>query len=189
MTVLEALEADVLEGAKRLLGCTLHKGDMIAQIVEVEAYRTPDDPGCHAHRGRTPRNSVMFEGAGLAYVYFNYGCHWLLNVTAHEHGNAAAVLIRAAKPLQGMDTMRTYRPRAKRDQGLLNGPGKLCAAFGITGELTGTNLFELSSPVFIREGDVPPNVEATTRIGLAEGKGHDLPWRFVDLDNKVWLSR
>lgn len=182
------LEHDVLDAAPRLLGCVLRLGELSARIVEVEAYRTPDDPGCHAHRGMTPRNATMFGEPGSAYVYFTYGNHWMLNVVAHSHGTAAAVLIRAAEPLTGHAEFRSRRPKAHRDEDLLSGPGKLTAAFGIDRRFDGVDLLG-ASDLRIEQGEAPRRVLVGTRIGLAKGKGDDLPWRFVDGDALRWVSR
>lgn len=185
--ILAALEADVLEGARALLGADLVFGGLRARIVEVEAYRTPDDPACHAHRGETPRNAVMFGRAGLAYVYFNYGVHWMLNVTAHPTGNAAAILIRAAQPLEGLESMRSRRPRAKTDRDLLSGPGKLTAALGVDVSLNGLDLFHEASPLQIQEGDPARKIVTGRRIGIRVGVEH--PWRFIDAERLPWASR
>jgi len=184
----EALESDVLTACEALLGSHLVRGSRRARIVEVEAYRS-DDPGSHAFRGKTKRNAVMFGVPGRAYVYFNYGVHWMLNVTAHEEGNAAAILVRAAEPMEGLDLMRARRPRAKRDEDLLSGPGKLAAAFDITGVDNGIDLLDLASELRIEPGLPVGRVLSGLRIGLAEGKGKDLPWRFVDAKSLRWISR
>ena len=184
---LAALDNDVLAGAKALLGLNLVKGEMRARIVEVEAYRTPDDPACHAHRGVTPRNEVMFGPAGRAYVYFNYGVHWMLNVTAHSQGDAAAVLIRAAQPVNGLVEMRGARSSTKSDRDLLSGPGKLAAAYGITGELNGINLFSVSSCLRLEEGPPVESVLVGPRIGIRLGVEH--LWRFIDAEALGWASR
>ena len=186
--ILQALEDDVLEGAKALLGMVLVRGDRHARLVEVEAYRA-DDPGCHAFRGRTPRNEIMFGPAGFAYVYFNYGVHWMLNVTAHSHGDPAAVLVRAAEPLEGVDEMFARRPRARRPDDLLSGPGKLAAAFDITGKDYGINLFDARSDLRLEVGKAPKRILTGVRVGLAKGKGEELPWRFVDANSLAWISR
>lgn len=182
------LRRDVLVATPKLLGAILRFGELSARIVEVEAYRTPDDPGCHAHRGRTPRNESMFGEPGSAYVYFTYGSHWMLNVVAHEPGAAAAVLIRAAEPLTGLEILRERRPRATRDEDLLSGPGKLTAAFGIDRSLDGTDLLG-SGPLTLEPGQPPNQILIGTRIGLATGKGDDFPWRFMDADRMRWVSR
>ena len=186
--IVAALEKDVLRGAKALLGAHLVRGNLRARIVETEAYRA-DDPGCHAFRGRTARNDVMFGPSGFAYVYFNYGVHWMLNVTAHSHGDPAAVLVRAAEPLEGLEGMFARRPRARRPEDLLSGPGKLAAAFDITNRDYGINLFDPSSNLRIEAGSRPKKIISGVRVGLAEGKGEDLPWRFVDGAALQWLSK
>ena len=186
--LLAALRSDVILGAQKLLGAELVRGTMRARIVETEAYRAEDDPGSHAYRGRTKRNAIMFEEPGFAYVYFNYGVHWMLNVTSHEPGRAAAVLIRAAEPLEGLDQMALNRGVAD-PRNLLSGPGKLAKAFGITGADNGINLFDPSSSLYLEPPRSEVAVVSTVRIGLADGKGHELPWRFLDADGLRWVSR
>jgi len=187
--LLSILKADVVEAGPALLGATLVRGNMRARIVEVEAYRS-DDPACHAFKGRTTRTEVMFGPPGFAYVYFNYGVHWMLNIVAHEPGDPAALLIRAAEPLAGLDEMRMNRPGTK-DQGLLSGPGKLAMAFGITGADNGRNLLpETPSGMFLIPPDEPvAHVRSGLRVGIAQGKWHEVPWRFVDGNAAHWLSR
>jgi DNA-3-methyladenine glycosylase len=180
LALLEALRHDVLSGAEHLLGAVLVRGNRRARIVEVEAYRQEDDPGSHAFRGVTPRNQIMFGKAGIAYVYFNYGCHWMLNVVAGEEGNGSAVLIRAAEPLAGLEEFRALRPKAKNDYDLLSGPGKLAAAFEITKKDYGIDLFDSHSDLRIEAGTAPTKILQGVRIGLAKGKGEEIPWRFVD---------
>jgi DNA-3-methyladenine glycosylase len=188
-SILAALESDVLRASRALLGTHLVRGARRARIVEVEAYRAEGDPGSHAFRGRTKRNDVMFGRAGLAYVYFNYGVHWMLNVTAHPHGQAAAILVRAAEPLDGLDEMFASRPSARKPKDLLSGPGKLAAAFDITGEDYGVDLFDPKSELRIEPGTRVRHVQVGLRVGLAPGKGEELPWRFIDADAKQWISQ
>lgn len=179
-------------------------------IVEVEAYRGRDDPGCHAFYGRTPRTEVMFGRPGLAYVYFTYGVHWMLNVVAHEDGDAAAVLIRAAVPLAGLDEMRSLRrfrrsepppyPRnedeegvgggakAPKPEGLLSGPGKIAQAFEIDRRDYGLDLLDPSSELRLEPGHQIVDVVAGPRVGLAVGKGEELPWRFASREHLRWVS-
>lgn len=160
----------------------------MARIVEVEAYRAEDDPACHAYRSRTLRNETMWGEPGHAYVYLNYGVHWMLNISAHEPGRAAAALVRAAEPLEGWDEFREARPGVS-DAELLRGPGKLCRAFGITRADEGIDLFDPSSELRVEwtGEDVP--IAIGPRIGLAKGKGEDLPWRFADASRLEWVSR
>ena len=182
-----SLEQDVLKGARALLGADLVFGRLRARIVEVEAYRTPDDPASHAHRGQTARNEVMFGPAGRAYVYFNYGVHWMLNITAHQSGDAAAVLIRAARPFEGLDEMFARRPRASSPKDLCSGPGKLAAAFGIDRTQNGWDLLDPNSELRIEEGVAVAKVIAGPRIGIRVGTEH--PWRFIDGESLEWVSR
>jgi len=184
----EVLRRDVVAAAPALLGSILVRGSMRARIVEVEAYRS-DDPASHAFRGRTPRNGVMYGPPGLAYVYFNYGVHWMLNIVCHEPEDPAAVLIRAAVPLEGLDQMLVNRG-VSRDKDLLSGPGKLAKAFGITGADTGIDLLGGNADLQLLAPEaVVTNVLTGPRIGIAVGKWHDVPWRFVDGDAVGWASK
>lgn len=185
----EALLHDVVEASRLLLGWDIVTADARVRIVETEAYRTPDDPACHAHMGKTKRNEVLFDRPGLAYVYFTYGNHWMLNVSAHEEGIAAAILIRAARPIEGVEVMRPRRPKAHRDEDLLSGPGKLCQALGITGSFNRSDYFSADSPVRLVPGEPPGRIGTGVRIGIAKGKGDELPWRFLSLDDLAWVSR
>ena len=90
-----------------------------ARIVETEAYVGSHDLACHAARGRTARTEVMFGDAGYAYVYLIYGMYDMLNIVTGTEGDAQAVLIRAAEPLDGWDAD-------------LSGPGKICRAMKIS---------------------------------------------------------
>ncbi|RYG36352.1 DNA-3-methyladenine glycosylase [bacterium] len=182
------LERDVLEASQRLLGCILVHGPMRARIVETEGYRAEDDPACHAYRKTTMRNAAMFGPPGRAYVYLNYGMHWMLNVSAHPNGQAAAVLIRAAEPLEGLERMRENRG-VEAVGNLLSGPGKLCRAFGIDRGLNDIDLLDPSSELRIESAPPPGRILTGPRIGLAIGKAHDFPWRYVDADRIEWASR
>lgn len=191
----DLLTHDVLEAAPRLLGCRLVRGDREALIVEVEAYRGSDDPGCHAFYGRTPRTEIMFGRAGLAYVYFTYGVHWMLNVVAHGEGDAAAILIRAAVPISGVDAMRYLRAsrlggisRLTQDRDLLSGPGKIAQAFQVDRNDYGTDLLDSDSELRIELGEAIREVAVGPRVGLAKGKGDELPWRFASKEHMAWVS-
>ncbi len=169
---------DPLEVAPALLGKVLAVGRRSGRIVELEAYRGPDDPGSHGHRGVTPRTEVMFGPPGHLYVYFTYGMHWCANVVCARDGTCGAVLIRALEPLTGLDEMRAARPRARRDRDLCNGPAKLCQALGIDGAMNGADLVG-SGPVSLHDDGAPVGpVERSARIGLSPGRGETLPWRF-----------
>jgi len=150
-------------------------------IVEVEAYLGESDPASHAASriGRTPRNATMFGPPGFAYVYLIYGIHWCLNVVTGSTGDPCAVLIRAIDPLGGLDVMSNRRGRSK-DIG--SGPGRVCQAFGITGEFDGHNLS--ISPLKIIEGWTinPSLIGVSKRIGIS--KAESWPLRFYILGNE-----
>ena len=184
----DLLRQDVLEAAPALLGWTLVRGNLRARIVEVEAYRH-DDPACHAFGKKKMKNMALWAGPGLAYVYFTYGNHWMLNLVAHEEGDAAAVLIRAAQPLTGLDEMYTRRPKARRAEDLLSGPGKLAAAFGVTSSENMIYLLDPATETHLEPGEPVHRVVTGPRIGIAIGKAHELPWRFMDGDSLNWVSK
>ena len=168
-----------LEVAPDLLNRVLVAADGRAgRIVEVEAYRGEDDPGSHGFRGPTKRNATMFGAPGHLYVYFTYGMHWCANVVAETDGVAAAVLLRALTPLEGLEAMYAARgPAARTERDLCSGPAKLTQALGIDGALDGADLVSGDRGVTIVDDDQPPPTPAvTTRIGLTNGA--ELPWRF-----------
>ncbi|MFI7429169.1 DNA-3-methyladenine glycosylase [Micromonospora sp. NPDC049836] len=176
--------ADLLAGpvepaARGLLGCRLAGHGVTVRITEVEAYAgTAGDPASHAHRGRTPRNAVMFGPAGHAYVYFTYGMHWCVNVVTGPDGEASAVLLRAGEVVDGLDLARSRRPAVRRDVDLARGPARLCAALGIDRSVYGADLLG-DGPVRLRPpaAPVPPAAVATgPRVGVTGA--HDVPWRF-----------
>lgn len=171
---------NAVEVAKNLLGKNLVRQiggeELIGRIVEVEAYRGSDDPASHAYRGKTPRNAVMFGKAGCAHIYFIYGKHYCLNVTAEREGVPGAVLVRALEPVAGIEIMRRNR-KAKGLVDLMNGPGKLTEAMKITKELNGWDLTK-GEELFICESDVKKGfrITSTKRVGVKNGA--DKLWRF-----------
>ena len=177
--------------AKELLGKILVRRlgaiELEGVIVETEAYRGSDDPASHAYRGLTRRNEVMFGEPGHAYIYFTYGMHYCLNVTAERIGHPGAVLIRAAQPIGGIERMKKHR-RTDRVVDLANGPAKLTQAFDITHALNGHDL-TAGQKVFIVENREPQALEikSTGRIGIVFGK--EKPWRFYIRDNPFVSNR
>lgn len=163
--------------AKRLLGSVLRCGFTSGVIVETEFY-DQTDPASHTFGGVTPRNQPMFEAAGHLYVYRSYGIHWCANVVVGEEGYGSAVLIRAVEPLEGIDAMWGRRPKARRPTDLASGPGKLCAALGISGSHSGSNLLDASSQVRLELMDPPQpaSVVCGVRVGISKAK--EQPWRF-----------
>lgn len=163
----------------RRLGRSLLRG----QIVETEAYIGQEDLACHASKGRTERTEVMFGPSGHAYVYMIYGMHCCLNVVTEPEGFAAAVLIRAIEPLEGLPRMRRNRRGARAASDLGSGPGKLCQAMEIDRRLNAASLSE--SDLWIEDrGRDPGIVLASPRIGVDyAGVWKDKPWRFFSEGN------
>jgi len=156
-------------------------GRLSAKIVEVEAYIGTDDPACHAARGKTRRNAVMFGKPGFAYVYFIYGMYYCLNFVTEKEGHAAAVLLRAAEPSEGIDIMKQNSPRQKQHR-LLSGPGKFCRSFGLTRD---HNELDLTGDILYLEDHRigSSNIIRTPRIGINHGT--ELLWRFCDADSEA----
>ena len=175
-----------LEVAPELLGLVLvHEladgTRLAARIVEVEAYLGDgSDAASHAHRGPTPRSRVMFGRPGHFYVYRSMGLHRCVNVVTEPEGRGAAVLLRAAEPLEGEARMR--RLRGGRDgRELLNGPGKLCQALAIRLEHDGADA--LRGPLRLERWPGAPafQIRVSPRIGIS--KAVDLPYRFFARDS------
>lgn len=181
--------------APKLLGHWLIRktpaGPCGGPIVETEAYLL-GDPACHASRGLTQRNRVMFGPPGRAYVYFIYGNHYCVNAVCRPPGEAEAVLIRAIEVTIGEEIMRRSRSAATL-AALTNGPGKLCEAMEIRRHLDGADLCDINSELFVarnpdtrlfRKRSGP--VVTTTRIGITQAAM--LPLRFY-LDGSIFVSR
>jgi len=175
--------------AAELLGKVLvHRtraGVAAGMIVEVEAYIGEDDPACHAASGPTPRNAPLYGPPGRAYVYLNYGIHYLVNAVTEAAGSPAAVLIRALEPLDGVELMLRRRGReslaASRDKDsrplsseLCRGPGNLTRALGIT--LKHNSLDLCGGSLRIEDRGLDPGPLAWgPRIGIR--RGVEYPWR------------
>ncbi|MCV0398692.1 MAG: DNA-3-methyladenine glycosylase [Nitrosarchaeum sp.] len=162
---------DTVVAAKNLLGKKITRviggQEVSGIIVETEAYRHKDDPASHAHRRITERNKAMFGEVGRAYVYFTYGMHYCFNVVArNSRHDAGAVLIRAIKPINGIEVMKKNR-KANDLRNLANGPAKLAQALQITKEQYGTDLTKRGS-LFITEGISVKKFSANPRIGIKE---------------------
>ena len=183
-------EQSTLRVARGLLGKVLvhrtREGVASGIIVETEAYIGTDDPACHASAGRTPRNEPLYGPPGHAYVYLNYGIHYLVNAVTEADGHPSAALIRALAPLEGVPLMRRRRVTNGReiaDHELCRGPGNLTRALGIT---TAQNLADLTGRatagpsrgrLYIEDrGVVVGVVVCGPRIGIRVGL--DRPWRF-----------
>jgi DNA-3-methyladenine glycosylase len=167
--------------AEELLGKILvHRtpaGVAAGRIVETEAYIGEDDPACHAAPGPTRRNAPLYGPPGLAYVYLNYGIHYLVNAVTEAEGHPAAVLIRALEPVEGVRLMASRRaPDGRRVAvaDLCRGPGNVTRALGIT---LAHNLLNLSGSSLSIEtrGAWRGTVAWGPRIGIRVGV--DRPWR------------
>lgn len=147
-----------------------HLGDGVTvagRIVETEAYGI-GDPASHAYRGQTKRNGAMFAAHAHVYVYLIYGTAYCANISTEAPGIGAAVLIRAAEPLAGLERMRELRARPGIcDAELARGPGNLCRAFGIGPELDGFDL-DAGDRLVVGDDGFAPAVGASVRIGLTK---------------------
>jgi DNA-3-methyladenine glycosylase len=172
-------DRSVHDVARDLIGCTLLYEGCGGVIVETESYEA-DDPACHAYVGLTERTKVLFGPPGYAYVYLSYGIHSLLNAVAEPEGEAAAVLIRALEPTDGIELMRERRG-PKPEHELCSGPGKLTEALGIG---LSDNERDLSQDPFLLltpEGE-RPEIVTGPRIGIT--KAVENPWRFCAAGNR-----
>lgn len=176
---------DVLHLSKDLLGKFLLTkiGPVVTggMIIETEAYRAPEDRASHAYGNRrTKRNAVMYGEGGVSYVYQCYGLHFLFNIVTNEHEIPHAILIRALKPLVGIEEMLKRRKKSKLDRTLTNGPGTITQALGITKAHNGLPL--IGPEIWLEDRGVNVSEEdivAGPRIGI-DYAGEDalLPWRF-----------
>ena len=153
----------------------LPEGRLSGRIVEAEGY-PPGDPAGHHIRGPTPRNRSLFLRCGHAYVYFNYGMHFMLNISSEAAGIGGGVLIRAIEPLEGIEIMQRNRKAAKLVD-IARGPGRLAAALQIDRQLDGLDLFS-RGPIWL--GEITPvkfnaqsgikkiAVAETVRIGITK---------------------
>jgi DNA-3-methyladenine glycosylase len=155
-------ERSTVDVAQDLLGKLLVRtgsdGPRIARIVEVEAYLGQRDAASHARRGPTPRAAIMFGPPGFLYVYLVYGMHHCMNVVTETDGTAGAVLLRAAEPVAGFDGVSP-----------LAGPGKACAALGISRAQNGWDL--CAGDLFLSADHTAvagtrPRIKRSARIGV-----------------------
>jgi DNA-3-methyladenine glycosylase len=135
-------------------------GTMVSGIIsETEAYKGSEDLACHASRGKTPRNKVMFEEGGLVYMYLIYGIYWMMNFVTGREGDPQAVLIRGLKEVYG--------------------PGRLTKQLQIDASFYGEDL-SVSNRLWIEAGMEKPEINAAPRIGIdyAGDYWKNVPWRF-----------
>jgi len=190
-------ERSTLTVAQELIGKVLvhetAQGLASGVIVETEAYIGESDPACHAAPGPTTRNAPLYGPPGIAYVYLNYGIHYLVNAVTEAEGWPAAVLIRALEPFEGEPLMRRRRAKGTGKQpadfetaGLCRGPGNLTRALGLSldhnlRDLTGSDLRIEDTGAAARE------VAWSPRIGI--NVGVDRPWRCYAADSVAVSGR
>src|SRR4030095_8932942 len=181
--------SNVLTISRELLGKLLvvpdkHGNRVSGKIVEVEAYRGPEDRASHAYGGRrTKRTETMYQIGGRAYVYFVYGMYNQFNVVTNVEDVPHAILLRALEPVEGIEIMRTRR-HSHPDRNLTNGPGKLCLAMGIDRQLDRADL--LGERVWLEEFEKVPasKISKGPRIGIDYAEAWvEKPWRFWIRDN------
>lgn len=190
---LDFFRRDTLTVARELLGSVLVSRiggvETRGVIVETEAYRGPIDPASHSYKGRTKRVRALFEGKGLAYIYLIYGMYWCLNFSCGPEDSPDCVLIRALEPVGGIDVM-SGRRKADRLTDLCSGPGKLCAALGITRDVYGTRLYEKDSLLVVEAGSRELAVDTSPRIGIDyAGGAKNWLWRFTVHGSKYVSKR
>jgi DNA-3-methyladenine glycosylase len=182
-----------LDVARDLIGAVLvHEtsaGVAAGTIVEAEAYIGESDPACHAAPGPTARNAPLYGPPGIAYVYLNYGIHYLVNAVTEPEGSPAAVLIRALEPIEGEALMRRRRARGTgrpassfSPNELCRGPGNLTRALGID---LRQNRFDLTRSALRIEDRLngPRPIAWSHRIGL--NVGVETEWRVYATDSSA----
>jgi DNA-3-methyladenine glycosylase len=157
----------------------LPAGRLSGRIVETEAY-PPGDPAGHHFRGPTPRIRSMYLAQGHVYIFFNYGAHFMLNVVSEPAGIAAAILIRALEPLDGITLMQQNR-NTVRLLDLTRGPGRLAAAFQIDRRHDGIDLCTSGSLWLGATRHPRGPIGKTVRIGISRAAGKLL--RFYERGN------
>jgi DNA-3-methyladenine glycosylase len=181
------LPTDTVELARFLIGKVvvheLPSGRVSGRIVETEAY-PPGDPAGHHFRGPTPRIRSMYMAPGHAYVFFNYGAHFMLNVSGEPEGTAGGILIRAVEPLEGVELMKKHRGCTEM-LGLTRGPGRLASAFQINRAHDGIDLCSAGAlwvgEVVDAKGMEKASIGETVRIGITRAADHVL--RFYEPGN------
>jgi len=167
--------SDPLTCARSLIGAHLHWDGCTARIVETEAYSSVDDPACHLWTRPSARAFVAGHEAGDAYVYLNYGMHWLFNILVRGRKASGFVLLRAVEPIDGIEEMRRRRPGIA-DRMLGAGPARLTRALGIDGSAHGCRFLEMEGRGITLHEPLEPVVGV--RIGIS--KAVEFPWRFGD---------
>ena len=173
-------QIDPLDCARNLIGTELLWERCAGIVVETEAYLVEGDEACHTFRRPRTREFVRRNEAGAAYIYFNYGVHWMLNVLVKGGPRDGIILIRALEPRRGLAIMRKRR-RVEDIRRLCSGPGKLTQALEITKRHHEIDLCSDSAHCFRPRPNDEVAVVADPRIGISRAK--DFPWRFTLRDS------
>jgi DNA-3-methyladenine glycosylase len=181
----QRLARPALDVAPEILGGILSVGAVSLRITEVEAYLGSLDPGSHAFRGQTRRNSTMFGEPGHLYTYFTYGMHVCANLVCSPEGEASGILLRAGRILTGVELARERRTTSKCDDDLARGPARLAVALGITLADDGTDL--ATGRIRLELPTEQVTSSSGPRTGVSGDGGTDaFPWRFwIDGDPTV----
>src|SRR5215211_2672142 len=175
---------DPLTCARELIGTELIWGECSGVVVEVEAYAAIDDEAAHTFSRPSARSFIERNKAGAAYIYFNYGVHWMLNVLVKGDANGF-VLIRSLEPRRGVELMKERR-RVEDVRQLCSGPGKITQAFAVTGRDHEMDLCLDPRRCFVSSSRATFDVVADKRIGIR--RSAHLPWRFTLRDSE-FVSR
>jgi DNA-3-methyladenine glycosylase len=175
-------ERDVLVVARDLVGVELVWQGCSGIIVETEAYAAEGDPACHTATRPSAREFMRRQPPGAAYVYFNYGMHWLFNLLVKGGGCDGLILVRALEPRRGVALMRERRGRDRLED-LCSGPGKLALALGMAGSDHGIALAGRGRPAGcgLHGAGERRAVVADVRVGIRQAA--DYPWRFLAPDS------
>ena len=169
-------QQEPLDCARALIGTTLNWGKCSGVIAETEAYLTQNDEACHCFNRPSTRAFVERNRAGAAYIYLNYGVHWMLNVLVKGGPRDGLILIRALEPTRGLEVMRARRgvddPRR-----LCSGPGKLTQALAIDMRHHELDLCADTEHCFVDRENESVEVVADERVGIT--RSAHLPWRFT----------
>jgi DNA-3-methyladenine glycosylase len=186
----DQLPLETLELARYLIGKIVVRqtpaGRMSGRIVEAEGY-PPGDPAGHHYRGPTPRIRSMYQAPGHAYIFFNYGNHFMLNVSSEPEGQAGGILIRGLEPLEGIELMQANRGTLHLLD-LTRGPGRLAAALEIDRRHDGLDLTR-KGPLWLGQPEPTPKalltpaptVGRTVRIGISRAR--EELFRFYEIGN------
>ena len=176
-------ERDPVVCARELIGCTLTWGKCAGVIAETEAYAAVGDEACHTWTRPSARLFVAKHPPGAAYVYFNYGMYWMLNVLVKGPEGDGFVLFRALEPIRGVEAMRRRRSARRKGESpglkptdLCSGAGKLAQGLGVTGKDHGRD-FCRDHAIAIHPPGSEVEVDTCIRIGIS--RAQHLPWRFL----------